>query len=142
VRLIRTGRTPSIPSSGTRGPVFELIGQPAPGGVTWLWTRRDLDIATTAVARQELSTLLSAARDPGIVLVYLGREHFVDLRGLRLLLLTAARVRSRGGALAVVAPPHCLLRMVRLGHLDADLPLVTTARQAAWWARQHKWRLR
>jgi anti-anti-sigma factor len=142
VRLIRLGSRPSNRSSGTAGPVFELIGQSAPGGVTWLWARKDLDMATTAAARRELSALLDPAHDAGVVLVYLGQEHFIDLRGLRLLLLTAALIRSRGGALAVVAPPHCLQRMVRLGRLDTELPLVTTARHAVWWARRHKEGLR
>jgi anti-anti-sigma factor len=115
--------------------VFEVVGRPAVSGVTWVWTRRDLDIATVTQARRELSALLEPVHGPGGVLVYLGPERFVDLRGLRLLVTTAARVRSRGGALAVVAPPRCVRRMVRLCRLDAELPLVTTARRAVWWAR-------
>jgi anti-anti-sigma factor len=115
--------------------VFELVGRPMPGGVTWVWTRKDLDLATVEAGRRELATLLDPLRSPGNVLIYLGCDYFVDLRGLRLLAQTASRVRAQGGALAVVAPPPCLQRMVRLSHLDAELPLVTTARHAAWWAR-------
>ena len=119
---------------GNEGPVFELVGRPTAGGVTWVWARQDVDMATVAAARRELSALLEPMPDPVTVLVYLGPERFVDLRGLRLLGRTAARVRSRGGALAVVAPPRCVRRMVQLGLLDAELPLITTARRAVCWA--------
>ena len=134
--LLRAG-PPAWDRSGptTTGPVFELVGCPTAGGVTWVWARRDLEMATVAAARREVSALLEPMRDPGKVLVYLGPERFVDLRGLRLLVGVAARVRSRGGALAVVAPPRCVRRMVQLGQLDAELPLFTTARRAVWWAR-------
>jgi len=85
--------------------VFELVVRPSPGGVTWAWARSDLDAATVVHARRELSALLDRPGDPGTLLVYLGLERFVDLRGMRLLVGTAARARARGGALAVVAPP-------------------------------------
>lgn len=123
------------PGLPTTGPVFELVGRPTAGGVTWVWARQDLDLATVAAARRELSALLEPLRSPGNVLVYLGPECFVDLRGVRLLANVAAQVRSRGGALAVVAPPRCVRQMVLLGRLEAELPLVTTARRAVWWAR-------
>jgi anti-anti-sigma factor len=115
--------------------VFEQVGRPSPGGVTWLWARADLDMATVASARRELSALVAPGRSPGTVLVYLGSELFVDLRGMRLLVDAARRVRAHGGDLAVVAPPRCLQRLVRLARVDAELPLVATARQAAWRAR-------
>jgi anti-anti-sigma factor len=115
--------------------VFEQVGRPAAGGLTWLWSQSDLDLATVPSARRELSALLPPGYNPGTVLVYLGPERFVDLRGLRLLVDTARRVRSRGGALAVVAPPPSLRRLVQLSRSDTELPLIATARQAAWWAR-------
>jgi anti-anti-sigma factor len=117
--------------------VFDVVGQSAPGGVSWVWARTDLDMATVATARRELSSLLTTTGGAGALLVYLGSECFVDLRGLRLLVEVAAQLRSRGGALAVVAPPHCLRQMVRLGELGAALPLLRTARHAASWARTH-----
>jgi|SRR5690242_2862385 len=126
--LRRTARSPV-------GAVFEQVGRTAPGTVTWLWVRADLESATVAAARRELWLLVGPGRNPGNVLVYLGPERFVDLRGLRLLVDTARRARSRGGALAVVSPPRCLQRMVRLDGIDAELPLLSSARQAAWWAR-------
>jgi anti-anti-sigma factor len=116
--------------------VFDVVGRSAPGGVGWVWVRTDLDIATVATARRELSSLLTTTGS-GTLLVYLGSECFVDLRGLRLLVEAAAQLRSRGGALAVIAPPYCLRQMVRLGELGAELPLLRTARHAASWARAH-----
>ena len=103
--------------------------------MTWLWARGDLDLATVASARRELATVLPPGHNPGNVLVYLGHERFVDLRGLRLLVDTTRRVRSRDGALAVVAPPPSLRRLVRLSQVDTELLLIATARQAARWAR-------
>ena len=85
--------------------------------------------------RDRLSTVVRSGRNPGNVLVHLGHECFVDLRGLRLLVETAERARSCGGALAVVAPPRCLERLVQVSQLGAQLPLVATARQALWWVR-------
>jgi anti-anti-sigma factor len=117
--------------------VFEQVGRPSPGGVTWPWARADLDPATVARARIELSAVVTPRRGPGNVLVFLGHECFVDLRGLRLLVDTARRVRALDGALAVVAPPRCLERLMQLGHVDTELPLVPTARHAAWWVRTH-----
>ncbi|MDT0352005.1 STAS domain-containing protein [Pseudonocardia charpentierae] len=117
--------------------MFDLAGQSSPGGVGWVWARTDLDTATVATARRELSSLLTTTGGVGTLLVYLGSECFVDLRGLRLLVEVAAQLRSQGGALAVVAPPYCLRQMVRLGRLEAQLPLLRTARQAASWARTH-----
>jgi len=115
--------------------VFEQVGRPTPGGTTWLWVRTDLDQATAAKARRELSTVVRPGRNPGSVLVHLGHECFVDVRGLRLLVDTAERVRSYGGALAVVAPPRCLERLVQVSQLGAQLPLIATPRQATWRVR-------
>lgn len=136
VRLLR--RPPPSPHRSRPrlgNPVFEPAGRPALGGTTWLWVRTDLDVTTAARARRELSAIVRPGRNPGSVLVYLGPECFVDVRGLRLLIETAERVRSCGGALAVVAPPRCLERLVQLSQLGAQLPLVATARQATWWVR-------
>jgi anti-anti-sigma factor len=94
-------------------------------------------MATVATARRELSPLLKRTSGVDTLLVYLGSECFVDLRGLRLLVEAAAQLRSRGGALAVVAPPHCLRQMVRLSGLGAELPLLRTTRHAVSWARTH-----
>jgi len=116
-------------------PVFHVVGRSTRKGVTWLWARTDLDLATACAARVELDALLSAPEPPRFVLVYLGVECFVDVRGLRLLADATRRARSRGGDLVVVAPPHCLRRMTsRLGFTD-HLSLASGAREAVQWTR-------
>lgn len=115
--------------------VFQAIGRPTRTGPTWLWVRHDLELATLRAARAELDALLSADEPPRFVLVYLGAERFVDVRGMRLLVDAARHARRRGSDLAVVAAPRCLRWMVaRLGGGD-ELVLVPDARAAARWAR-------
>jgi anti-anti-sigma factor len=116
--------------------VFEVVGRPTANGVTWVWARTDLDMATEARGRADLEHLFVGADPPRFVLVYLGAERFVDVRGLRLLLTTAAQVRRGGGVLTVVAPPFCLRRMVEVLDLGDRLPLVTSAQHAVRRARR------
>jgi anti-anti-sigma factor len=118
------------------GPVFEVIGRPTANGVTWVWAQNDLDMATEVRARADLGALLVGDTAPRFVLVYLGAERFVDVRGLRLLLETAGQVRHRGGHLTVVAPPVCLQRMIQVLDVGDQLPVVTTAWHAVWRARR------
>lgn len=121
-----------------RSPVFHLVGRPTCTGPTWVWIQDDLDLATEPAAQAELAALLALlAHDtaPRTVLVHLGEERFVDVRGLRLLVDAARRARSRGGDLAVVAPPHCLRRLVTLLGLGDELFLAPGAPQALRWAR-------
>lgn len=115
--------------------MFDLVGRPTPRGVTWAWLQDDLDSSSVGRARRQLGALLAPGVCPHRVLVYLGVECFVDLRGLRLLLEVAAHVRTCGGALAVVAPPRCLVRMITLFALEEELPMVESVRRAVWWAR-------
>ena len=115
--------------------VFDVVGRPTYVGPVWVWAQSDLDLATEPAARTELAGLLSAATEPPVVLVYLGAECFVDVRGLRLLVGAARQARSRGGDLAVVAPPHCLRWMVDRFGLDDELFLAPDARSAARWGR-------
>jgi anti-anti-sigma factor len=138
IRLRRPGS--AVPHRRRLPPVaavFEQVGRPTTDGVTWLWARTDLDVATVGRARTELSAVFTSRHEAGNVLVHLGRECFVDLRGLRVLVDAARRIRSLGGALAVVAPPRSLTRLMQAGHVDVELPLIPTARQAAWWVRTH-----
>jgi anti-anti-sigma factor len=127
----------TIPSSGAgaRPPVFRIVGRATSHGPTWAWALDDLDMATVPAARTQLSELLACDPAPRCLLVYLGTDCFVDVRGLRLLVEVTRQVRDRGGDLAVVAPPHCVRVMaVRLG-LAEELALVPSARHATWWAR-------
>ena len=115
--------------------VFDVVGRPTYVGPIWLWAQNDLDLATVPAARTELDGLLSDATEPPVVLVYLGAERFVDVRGLRLLVGAARQARGRGGDLAVVAPPHCLRWMVDRFGLGDELFLAPDARSAARWGR-------
>src|SRR4051794_15094387 len=124
-----------IPVRRRGGSVFEVVGRPTANGVTWVWAQDDLDMATEARARADLEVLFVGGAAP-FVLVYLGAERFVDVRGLRLLLETAGQVRRGGGDLMVVAPPRCLRRMIGVLDVGDRLPVVTTTRQAVWRARR------
>ncbi len=115
--------------------VFHVVGRPTRTGSTWLWVQQELDLATVPVARAELDELFADATTPRFVLVYVGAEHFVDVRGLRLLVEAARRARSRRGDLAVVAPPRCLRLMVTRFGLGDELFLAHDARLATRWAR-------
>jgi len=111
-------------------PVCELVGRWSGRGATWAWTRQDLDMATAARARAELTGLLSGGVGPDRVLVHLGAERFVDLHGLRVLVDVAVLVRIHGGTLVVVAPPRCLTTMLTVTGLDAPFSLAATVRHA------------
>ena len=116
-------------------PVFDVVGVPATAGSTWVWAREDLDHESVGRARVQLAALFDEEPGPRRLLVYLGGDCFVDLRGLRLLLDLAAQLRCRGGALVVVAPPLCLTEMLAVLDLEESLPMVGSVRRAAWWAR-------
>ena len=110
--------------------VLRVVGRPTRRGPTWLWLQDDLDLQSVPAARAELAPLLAAGAAPRFVLVYVGVDRFVDMSGLRLLVETARRVRSRGTDLIVVAPPHCLRLMVAVLGLGGELSLAADARQA------------
>ena len=129
-------------------PVFDVVGGGGPGrgGSRGGWAREDLDHESVGRARVQLAALFDEEPGPRRLLVYLGGDCFVDLRGLRLLLDLGAQLRCRGGALVVVAPPLCLTEMLAVLDLAEALicqaleqgravPLVDSVRRAAWWAR-------
>ncbi len=115
--------------------VFHVVGRPTRTGPTWAWAQHDLDMATEPAARAELETLFAGAAAPRFVLVYLGADRFVDVRGLRLLGRTAREARGRGGDLAVVAPPRCVRLMVARFGLADELFLAHDVQDAARWVR-------
>lgn len=119
-------------------PVFDIVGRPTPHGVTWAWVQEDLDLATVPTAEKELDAFLTDAETPGFLLVYVGAERFVDLRGLRLLVRVATQLRSRGGELGVVAPPQSLRLLVEVVGPRDQLRLLSTARHARRWARSSR----
>ena len=116
-------------------PVFDVVGLPTTPGATWVWARDHLDHESVERARNELSGLFDEEPGPRRLLVYLGCDCFVDLGGLRLRLDLAAQLHCRGGALVVVAPPVCLTEMLAVLDLQDALPMMSSVRRAAWWAR-------
>jgi len=91
----------------------------------WLFTSllQDLEWFRTGRARAELAELCRAPGDhPGITLV-VGLDHFVDVRGLTLLLEIAALAEQHGRRFEVLLPPHSLRRMLAVLGLSADLTL-------------------
>jgi anti-anti-sigma regulatory factor len=124
---------------GPKPPVFDVIGRPTARGVTWAWAREDLDRASIDRARAQLAELYTDGRGPRQLLVYLGHDCFVDLGGLRLLLDLVGQARQHHGALAVVAPPPGLTRMLSRLELDEQLPVIDSAAHAASrrWTRTH-----
>ncbi len=124
--------TRPIPAAPT---VFHVVGRPTRTGPTWVWTQYDLNLATVPAARVELEALFAGAAAPRFVLVYLGTDRFVDVRGLSLLRETARKARVPGGDLAVVAPPRCVRLMVARFGLADELFLAHDVRHAARWVR-------
>ena len=124
-----------VAETSRRWQVFDVVGRPTSWGVTWAWIREDLDSDSVERARSQLCLLFLTDGCPHRLLVHLGADCFVDLRGLRLLLETATEVRSGGGALAVVAPPRSLVRMAALFVLAEELPMVDSVDHAVEWAR-------
>ena len=108
------------------GPVFDLVGRSNSHGLMWAWLRSDLDLASAQGARAELTGLLDGGEPPDFVLVYVGADRFVDLRGLRVLVEVAVSMRDSGGELVLVAPPHSLRTIVQLTGVGAMLPMVAT----------------
>jgi anti-anti-sigma factor len=116
-------------------PVFDIVGRRRSQGTTWVWAREDLDVASVGRARAELAALFDRGTAPRRLLVYLGADSFVDLRGLRLLVDLVAQAQRYGGVAAVVAPPHCLTQMISLLAPEERLPMISSVRHALWWAR-------
>ena len=118
-----------MPSEGPR--VFDVIGQPTSRGVTWAWTREDLDRASAGRACAELEALFTEHVGPRRLLIYVGVDRFVGLAGLRVLLDVGGQARRRGGTLAVVAPPHCFNRMLSCLGLEEQLVVFDSVQDAA-----------
>jgi anti-anti-sigma factor len=118
------------------GPVFDLVGESNSRGLVWAWLRCDLDVATASGARVELTGLLGGLDGPDVVVVYIGFERFVDLRGVRVLVEVAMSLRDRGGEMVLVAPPRCLQMIVELTGVGSELTLAATPWHATEWLKR------
>jgi anti-anti-sigma factor len=114
-------------------PVFTFAEQPNNAALMWAWLQCDLDVATASAAHAELSGLLDDLDGPTVVLVHFGVDHFVDLRGLRVLVQIAMSLSDRGGEMVVVAPPRCLRLIVNLTGVGAGLSVAATPQRAIEW---------
>jgi anti-anti-sigma regulatory factor len=84
----------------------------APDGSIRLVPLADLDVSTEADARAELAEACEAPGSYHWVVVDGVPEWFVDVRGLAVLLDSAAHAAARGRELVVVAPPKSLRQSV------------------------------
>lgn len=91
---------------------------------------RDLEFTDEAEARTELRAAAKATVPAGSLLVYIGAQRFVDVRGLATLVDAARYARDAGRRLTVVAPPRSLRRMIEILKLEAALPCADTVRAA------------
>lgn len=111
----------------------DALERPVIGGASSVLLVRaaaDLDAASEPVVRRELRTAC-AAGGAGWVLLYLGEQVFVGVRGLAVLLEASAWARASGRGLLVVAPPPSLQRMVEVLDLGRRLRCVPSAWEAA-----------
>jgi anti-sigma B factor antagonist len=90
--------------------------------------RGELDMASTVALQHELEALLG--EDEESLVLDLTEVPFCDVPVLNLLLRTERRLRSRGGALTVVAACRPLRIMISALGLDDQLPLATAVADA------------
>jgi anti-anti-sigma regulatory factor len=90
-----------------------------------------LDAYSEAAARSELLSLCGPEGSARSILLHLGPQVFVGLRGLDVLLQAAAWARKGGRALLIIEPPECLTRLLDLLGMNDRLCLVSSTGQAA-----------
>ncbi|NJC66647.1 STAS domain-containing protein [Planosporangium flavigriseum] len=82
--------------------------------------RGELDLASTATLREDLSAEVSAMRPPGVV-VDLGLVTFIDSIGLSALIGVQRDISSTGVAMRVVNPSPLVARMLHVAGVDEGL---------------------
>lgn len=111
----------------------DVLERPVIGGASSVLLVRaaaDLDAASEPVVRRELRAACTAG-GAGWVLLYLGEQVFVGVRGLGVLLDATDWARASGRELLVVAPPPSLQRMIEALDLGRRLRSVPSAWEAA-----------
>jgi hypothetical protein len=108
--------------------VFELVRARSAPDLTWLRARADLDLATVDTGRRELGA--RCTEQVRWLLVEVGADCFVALRGLRMLRDVACTLRERGATLLLVSDSSLLCRVLQIMGLNGDLPLRGSAREA------------
>jgi anti-anti-sigma factor len=82
--------------------------------------RGELDLASTATLRDDLSAEVIAMRPPG-VMVDLGLVTFMDSTALRALINVQRNVGAIGASLRVVNPSPCVARLLHATGVDETL---------------------
>lgn len=111
----------------------DVLERPVFGGsssVLLVRAAADLDAASEPVVRRELGAACTAGGG-GWVLLYLGEQVFVGVRGLAVLLDATDWARASGRGLIVVASPPSLQRMVQALDLGRRLRCVQSVWDAA-----------
>jgi anti-anti-sigma regulatory factor len=90
----------------------------------------DLDAYSEAAARAELLAICGPGGTADWVLIELGAETFVGLRGFAALLHAATWAQECGRRLLIIAPPRCLTRLLDVLRMHDRLPWVPSAWEA------------
>jgi anti-anti-sigma factor len=88
---------------GRLGRLVLVVDREDPAPVVTVTAQGEIDLATASALRQRLETLLDDAAVQDLVLD-LRAVPFCDVTGLKVLVRTESRLRSRGGQLTVVRP--------------------------------------
>lgn len=92
----------------------------------------ELDIFSARELGSALGLVQRCAPDPGVLLL-LGGLGFCDSSGLGVLVGTFKRAKAAGGAVALVAVPEFLVKMLRITGLAGLLPYFPTFEEGWAW---------
>ncbi len=90
------------------------------GGITKVTLRGRLDLAAANQAELRFSTVTGAKR---AVIVDLAGLTFLASMGIRMLLIGAKTVKSKGGKMALLAPGSEVAAVLKTARIDALIPI-------------------
>lgn len=104
------------------------VGSRAVDGHTVVEVHGEVDVYTAPMLRERLIELISGGARS--LVVDLSRVDFLDSTGLGVLVGALKRLRTAGGALALVCPKESLLKIFRITALDQVFTLYDTVEAA------------
>jgi len=110
--------------------VGETVTDPHRVGVARVRILGDLDLQSVSATRDRLMAMCTTGPVEAGLVVELGPDSFVDVRGLRMLIELSGLLQARGDALVVVSTSHSLTRAVQVLQLDGVLRVVPTMEEA------------